>query len=112
MQLGFEKSIDINPTIAQTYLFNLNKFCVEYLQRDLYDFKITSLASLAVYFMNQNPTPLYAAFSDEILAFIKRAFFGGRCELICPGEFKNIASFDFPSMYGTILKDSFPATFS
>jgi hypothetical protein len=112
VRLGCTASLSTQPKEIVQYLLQLNTFCLAYLKKDLYNFKINSLASLANHFLALNPTNMFSQLSPDKQDFIKRAFAGGRCELYAPGMHKYVASFDFPSMYGNILKTSFPSDFS
>lgn len=110
--MGYDDEHCSNDDAILQYLKTLNAFCLDKLGCDLYNFKVHSLASLAMLFLNKYNTTLFAKFSEDVLAFTKPAFFGGRCELYAPGEHTYATSFDFPSMYGNILTGYFPKDFS
>lgn len=101
-----------NPEALLIWLKELNGFINQNLNTSLYDFKVNSIASLAMLFVQQQAPHILITLPDDMNEFIKKAYFGGRCELLRPGSHEFSASFDFPSMYGRLLLDNFPNGFS
>lgn len=91
-----------------TYLNLLNTFLTKRLQLTLYSYKTTSLAAIAMELVTRSKTNCFLECEAGVEGFVRRAYFGGRCELYLPGKFRDVLYYDFPSMYGTLLLEPFP----
>lgn len=110
--LGYNPPInDLTESNILKYLTTLTLFCKNFLQTDLYNFKIHSLASLSILFLKKHHNLIFQQYPNEVLHFFNLSYFGGRCEVFKPGMFYNVASFDFTAMYGNILTTIFPKKF-
>lgn len=109
--LGYEKSDEAVDEIY-AHLQCVNQLCNEQLDLDLYSYKINSLASIGMQFLQKKAPQIFITLATDMEEFIQQGFVGGRCELIRQGVFEDVVYFDFPSMYGNLLCEDFPQFFS
>lgn len=72
--------------------------------------KFISLGSIGIHLLkltscNNN---IFRVLNNNIESYIRKAYFGGRCEIISYGLYKNVLYYDFPHMYGNIFREEFP----
>lgn len=94
------------------YINKLELFVVKELNRSIYNYNLSTLGAIAVeYFKKTKEADIWAALDCETELKIKKAFCGGRKEVITE-KFKDIKHLvyevDFNNAYGNLLLGNFP----
>ena len=107
ISLGYSKSDCCSYDIL-LYLTELDKFLYDRLSTTLNQKQIISIASISTNLLKKKTPEIFLNLGDDVLAQIKKSFFGGRCELFWPGTHKNAFMYDFVSMYGSLMLLDYP----
>lgn len=109
--LGYDGESE-EAVLITKHLTVLNEFLNQELGISLFYFRVNSIAAVSMLLLKKYHPSLIQKFSPATEEFIRKSFYGGHCELYSPGTHYNVAYYDFPAMYGSLLAESFPKLYT
>lgn len=90
------------------WLYKLQYTIKNYLHIDIFHKKYFSLSGVIVDILKNFNKNIFVKYDKNIENYIRNGYYGGRCELFCPGKYDKLYYFDFPQMYGNLLLEKLP----